>query len=402
MQNIIIDQPYQFVPARHHWLWSRVIQLYLPRYLRREHGVTACRFDGMEKLVQSLDAGHGIVLTPNHCRPCDPMVMATLVGSVGQRVFTMASWHLFMQNRLMRWVLPKAGAFSMYREGLDREAIKFAANVLVEARHPLVLFPEGVISRTNDRLNHLMDGTVLIARTAARQRFAGKSPGKVVIHPVAIRYFYGGDVTRDLVPALEAIEQRLTWRSQTSLTIEERIIKIGHALLSLKEMAFFNESKSGPLYPRLQALINRILAPLEDEWLKGRRPETVVGRVKVLRTAILPELVTGKITEEERSRRWLQLADLYLAQQLNFYPSDYFDDPPTPEQLLETLERFEEDLTDQVRIYRPIHAFARVGEAIEVGPERDRSKDGDKVMLEIQRQLQQMLAESRERRHEFR
>ena len=91
-------------------------------------------------------------------------------------------------------VTRRAGAFSVYREGMDREALKCAVQILVEAKRPLVLFPEGVVSRTNDHVNHLMDGTVFIARNAAKQRLTNGGTGKVVIHPTAIRYFFEGNL----------------------------------------------------------------------------------------------------------------------------------------------------------------------------------------------------------------
>jgi hypothetical protein len=103
--------------------------------------------------------------------------------------------------------------FSVYREGMDRDALKCAIQILVRARRPLVLFPEGVISRSNDRLNHLMDGTAFITRNAAKQRI-GPSEGKVVLHPAAIRYLFLGDVSRTLEPVLDEIERRLSWRSR--------------------------------------------------------------------------------------------------------------------------------------------------------------------------------------------
>ena len=113
-------------------------------------------------------------------------------------------------------------------------------------------------------------------------------------------------------------------------------------------------------------------APLEAEWLKGRRESTTVGRVKKLRSAILPDMVAGTITDAERERRWRQLADLYLAQQISCYPPDYLRSNPTPERLLETVERFEEDLTDTTRIHSPMTATVQVGAAISVSPTRDR------------------------------
>src|SRR5262249_35487445 len=120
----------------------------------------------------------------------------------------------------------------------------------------------------------------------------------------------------------------------------------------------------------------------------------VFARIKALRTAILPDMVEGDIDEPERQRRWQQLADLYLVQQLFHYPADYARSDPTPQRLLETIERFEEDLTDNIRVHGPIHATVTIGEPIEAAPTREGrgSEGGDPLMDQIERQLQAMLA----------
>lgn len=399
MQNIVIDKPYTFVPPCHGNLWPKALSLILPRYLDRAHGVRTVEMRGVENLKRSIDAGHGIMITPNHCRPSDPMVLAHFWRAAGRPFYVMASWHLFEQSRAQTFLLRRAGAFSVYREGMDRDALKCAVQILVDARRPLVLFPEGVISRTNDRLNHLMDGTVFIARNAAKQRAARNPPGKVVIHPTAIRYFFEGDIEKALIPVLENIERRLSWKPQAEKPLVDRIYKVGMALLALKESEYFGRPGSGDLRERLTALIDHLLIPLEREWLKGKRENDVVARVKGLRAAILPELVSGEITEDERARRWRQLADIYLAQQLFFYPPDYFRPEATPEKLMETTERFEEDLTDQVTIHGPLRAAIEVGEAIEVSPTRERGVEADPVMVKIRGELERMLEELKAKRH---
>jgi hypothetical protein len=198
VQNIVVDKPYRFVPPHHGSFWPNVLRWYLPRYLRKHHGLASAEFLGLDRLRASLGAGHGIILAPNHCRPGDPMALGLMGAALSQPLYAMASWHLFAQGRLYAWLLR-------------------------------------------------------------------------------------------------------------------------------------------------------------------------------------------------------QLADLYLAQQLSLYPPDYFSSPPTPEQLLETVERFEEDLTDRVRVYRPLHAVIEVGDAIEVGPTRQRGADGDPVMVQLRAALTTMLAGLKER-----
>lgn len=366
----------------------------LPYYLRRFHGVTRVECRHVERLRASLEAGHGVMLTPNHCRPPDPMVLGVLSYEIGRPLHVMASWHLFMQNALQTFMLPRLGVMSIYREGTDREALKCAMQLTAEARRPLVIFPEGVISRHNDKLNNLMEGTALMARGAAKQRAALTPPGKVVVHPVAIRYFFEGDIRAAVDPVLGNIEHRLSWHSHASLPLEERIAKIGGALLALKEIEYFGAAQNGPLAERVPRLIDRLLTPLEAEWLKGRGEKEIVQRVKLLRIAIVPEMVNGGLSESELNRRWQQLAEIYLAQQLGFYPVGYWSENPTPERLLEAVEKFEEDLTDATRVHTPIRVLVEVGEAIEVSPERARGGDGDPLMGAIKEQLESMLASS--------
>jgi hypothetical protein len=291
-------------------------------------------------------------------------------------------------------VLPHIGAFSVYREGLDREALKTAIGILNEAERPLVLFPEGVVSRTNDRLNNLMEGTAFIAHTAAKQRAAATPAGQVVVHPIIIRYLFRGDLGAALTPVLDEIEARFSWRSSRECRLRERINRVGEALLRLKELEYFGRQQTGEEPERLVRLINFLLQPLEKEWLKGEGDGDVVARVKKLRMAILPDLVSGEIDEAERARRWRELADLYLAQQLSCYPPDYIRSRPTPERLLETVERFEEDLTDRTRIHRPLHAIIEVGEALPVSPVRERGGGPDPLMEKIRRQMEMLLERS--------
>ena len=398
MQNIVIAKTYRFVPPRFSPFWARLIQWYLPTYLRRSFGVTSWQCVGADRLLTSLKAGSSVLLASNHCRPCDPMVLGLLAREIARPFHVMASWHLFMQNRVQTFLLPRIGGFSVYREGLDRESLKCATRILAEGRFPLTLFPEGFVTRNNDRLFNLMDGASFLARAAAKQRAASKSPGKVVVHPVFIRYFFEGDLPATITPVVQKIEARLSWQPQGHLPLRDRIVKAGHAWLALKEIEYLGASQSGGAKERLHRLLDHLLAPLEQEWTAGRSEPDSMIRIKRLRSAILPDMVHGQTTEEENARRWRQLADLYLAQQLHCYSGDYLAEAPTPERLLETVERYEEDLTDATQPHPPIHAVISVGEAIEAAPTRDRSSDHDPIADELRRQLERILEESKARR----
>jgi len=393
MQNVVIEEPYEFVPPVYGRFWPWLIKKYLNRHLRKTFGIQSIECRGLEKLSASLKAGHGILLAPNHCRMSDPLTLNAIAQSLNFNMHAMASWHLFKQDPLMRFVLRRMGAFSVHREGVDRRAINTAVDILVDGKRPLIVFPEGAVSRHNDIIMPMMDGTAFIARTAAKRRRKLDTPGKVVIHPIAIRYFFQGDLMATITPVLEEIESHFSWYPQRDKPLIPRLQQIAQALLSLKEIEYFGFARTGDFYERVDQLIEDELVKLETEWKIKNTGEGVVGRVKNLRTAILPDMVSNNITSEERHRRWKQLTACYYVQQMSHYPRKYVrtTEPNIPEHILETVERFEEDFTDHVSHHGPFHVVLQVGEAIQVDSRRDRSAKSDPVMDGIRAQLTTML-----------
>jgi 1-acyl-sn-glycerol-3-phosphate acyltransferase len=393
VQNIVIDKPYVPVPPNRGRVWPVLLGWYVPRLLRKQYGVVKVECVHADRLTTSIRAGHGIVVAPNHCRDEDPLVLGALSRCAGSPFFLLASWHVFMQGRFKRFLLTRAGAFSIYREGIDRAAINTATEMLETAERPLVIFPEGFIARTNDRLNDLMEGVALIARSAAKKRAKMEPPKKVVVHPVGIRYQFHGDINAAATKVLDEIESRLTWRPHRHLPLLDRIYKVGGALLALKELEYLGQPQTGTIAQRIERLIDSILAPLEETWCEGDHGGSVNARVKRLRSAILPDMIKGDIDDAERDRRWKQLADVYLANELSHYPADYVHSNPTPMRILETIERFEEDLTDKIRVHGHIAATITVGEAIEVSPARQErgAGGGDPLLRAVESQLRSML-----------
>ena len=317
--------------------------------------------------------------------------MGILAREAGLNFFALASWHLFMQSKWQTWLVRWMGAFSIYREGMDRHAMNTAIDILADAQRPLIVFPEGAISRTNDRLTPMMDDVAFMARSAAKKRAKAQSDTKVVIHPVALRYYFTGNIHQTLAPVLDEIETRLSWQVQRHLPLIERITKVGKSLLCLKEIETFGDEQSGSIEIRLDRLIDHLLVPVETRWLSKPHKSYVKERVKRLRSAILPDMVKGDISDADHDSRWRQLAGIYLAQQLSNYPPDYIRSRPTIERLLETVERFEEDLTDAARPHHGLKVVVQVGDAIDVPLQRDRHSNSDPLMSTIEQQLQAML-----------
>lgn len=399
MHKVIIEEPYRFIPPHRGKLWSWVFRtLLLRRFLRSAYGIAGWEVSGLQHLRESLSAGHGVILCPNHSRPSDPMLMGVLVKETPCYVYAMASWHIFKQSRLEAFIANRIGGFSVYREGLDRQALETAVDIVTTAERPLIVFPEGVISRSNDRLLGLMDGVAFIARAAARKRARQAADRRVVIHPVAIRYRLAGDPEATIGPVLSRLEQRTFWKSHEHLPTRARIAQLGQALLAAREIECLGQPQTGPLFRRMQHLIDSVLHPQEEEWLSRRRYGDVISRVKDLRTAMLPALLQGNLSPEERQRRWRQLTDSYYLQCLSLYPPGYLDDgvcgTVTPERVVETVHRLEEDMTDQVTLRPEWHVHLQVGEPLPVEHSGRQPRQADPLMLTLRQNMLNLLGVS--------
>ena len=324
MHRVVIDEPYEFVPPVYSEFWPWMLRFYLRRYLRTGYGVHSVECRNVERLRASLAAGHSILLAPNHCRMADPMVLGILGMEADCHLFAMASWHVFKQSPFQTFMTRRMGAFSVLREGNDRQALDTAIDILVARQRPLIVFPEGAITRHNDVIEEMMDGPSFLARQAAKRLKKEGKPGGVVIHPVATRYAFQGDLAAAVEPDLDALETFLSWRPQKHLSLVERIGKIGQALLSLKEIEFLGVTKGGNLYERADRLIEEVLSQMEARWHLTDSSGNPTNRVKRLRTAILPDMIAGNITPEDRERRCarsggglLRAADLPLSARLH-------------------------------------------------------------------------------------
>lgn len=397
MTNLLhTESRYQFVPPHKGNFWPRALSWLVPGHLRRVYGVEQVHVGAIDRIVALQREGHGILLAPNHCRMSDALVLQALSAELGQPFHVMASSHLFRGSRLQSFLLRCMGAFSIYREGIDRAAVDQAVDILATASRPLVIFPEGALSQANDRLNALQEGVSFIARTAAARcrRQQQGSERHVYVVPIGIRYVFDGDLESTADMMLSSIERRLSWSPLTGLPLTERIVRVGGALLALKELEYLGTAQSGSLAERLQRLIDHLLVPAEVEWLKAPRSGSVIARVRDLRRAVLPEMIDGDLSAAELERRWTQLSQAELAQSLSLYPPDYIASNPTVDRIVETIERFNEHLNGKDIHLGPRRAFIEVGDPIVASATRDRGADVDPLLAALDSQLKGLLQQT--------
>ena len=186
----------------------------------------------------------------------------------------------------------------------------------------------------------------------------------------------------------------MSWAPQSELPLVDRIVKVGDALLKVKEMQYGCEVSEGTsLRQRQTNMVEHLLQPLEQEWLGEVQQGGIQIRIKNLRVKIFPDMIGDRLELAERKRRWDHLERTYLAQQVDCYPEQYLAENPSVDRILETVEKFEEDFTDKCRVHGHLKAITVVGDPIEVSPKRVRGASADPLMEQIRECLEAMLLE---------
>ena len=365
----LIDQfPYRFYrPKFGRFWWHAGRPFNRSRLLRREHMVVDLDVQGLEHVRPLLGRGDGILIAPNHPDRADPGTFFEASHRLGRQFAYLAGYQLF--QGLARHVLPRIGVFPIDREGTDLRAFKAGVEILVQARYPLVIFPEGEIYHTCDRLTPIREGAAAFASTASR-RLADR--GKTVwIVPAAVKYRFleSTDPLPALVEVMGRLEVRFSWWPRTDLTIVDRIYAYAEGLLALKELELLGSARAGPIKERIATLRDSILDRIEDKHVGKRRVDTVPVRIKELRRVCLEALTRPGLTTDQVEGLRRDLNDIFVALQLFSYPGDYVRAEPTLERIAETLLKFEQDLLgNEAAVPRgPRRAIIRFGEPIDVG-----------------------------------
>ena len=259
-----LGRKYRFVPPLFGTLVPRLLQSILPWYLNRKYGITQWEVRGAEKLRASIDAGHGVLIAPNHSKDSDSVAVGLISIPSGSSLHIMAGWHVLLESRFQAWVIRHSGGFSVSREGADRQAVRTAIDLVARASRPLVIFAEGYVTRTTDQLETLQEGVGLIARKAAARR-AKEVGGQVMIHPVIFKYQFNGDLSAAARPMLADLEEHFGLAQNNSPLIK-RLERARETYVATLEHKVLDAEQTGSLSNRIPRLIEALLAPLEQEW----------------------------------------------------------------------------------------------------------------------------------------
>ena len=115
------------------WTWPHY---WLGAWLAR----TICRLAGGYSVhgVENIPRSGGAVICPNHVSYLDPPAVG---AALPRRTYYMAKQELF-RLPVLGWLIRKCYAFPVDREGSDRQAVRYAIDLLKQGEF-LIVFPEG-------------------------------------------------------------------------------------------------------------------------------------------------------------------------------------------------------------------------------------------------------------------
>lgn len=334
--------------------WVRATRRIRWKQLHQSQNIEAIDVKGGEILSELVNAGKGVLITPNHSAHYDSNALYSVADGMNQPLYFMTAWQAFaMSSGFERWAMQHLGCFSIDRESTDRQAFKQAIDILQNKSEPLVIFPEGDIYHMTDVVLPFREGAAAIALSAAR-----RCEREIVVLPVGMKFWYTADPTDELMALMDELEKRVFLRPSRDLNLKPRILRLAEAMLALKEVDYLGQTSSGNLGDRIVGLQNAVLAQLEDHHKTGEETSTPPERVKALRQLIISkkEGRAGPLIEDEMSSgekdRYLRslehdMDDVFFAMQLYSYAGDYLSGSPSIERVAETLDKFEEDILER-------------------------------------------------------
>ncbi len=345
---------------------------------------------GAEHVHGLLREKAGVLITPNHSSHADAIALYSASDQLDSPFYVMAAWqNLHYCHWIKRVILRHHGVFSVDREGADLAAVRQARSVLEKERHPLVIFPEGEVYHTNERVTPFRDGPGAIALMAAR-----KADRAVYCVPCALRYEYLQDPTPELLSLMDELETAVHWRPRPHLDLAERVYQLAEAILALKEIEFCGRTFEGRVPQRIAQLIEAVLQPIESRYEIDSGGLTVPERVKAVRRHAIKKL--EELADDDPARQaWINdLDDVFLVIQAFSYPGDYVTEKPSVERIAETLDKLEEDLLrESATIRGQRRATIIFGKPIQAPSQKRGGLSGEELTDQLEGEVQRLLDE---------
>ena len=363
------DNPYRYFPPKPNRLIAWLGEQWNGR----------CHLPGTRHLISKVEvenAGpvldiqrqHGarVLLLPNHSTHSAPQIMVETCRQIGVWSFFMAAYDVFERDSKVAWMMQRMGAFSVNRDGSDRQSLKDAIETVIDGRYALTVFPEGNVYLMNDRVTPFLDGPAYIAMKAQQEM---KESGRIFAVPVSIKVTHVTDARHTVEQMLLDMAQKLGVEFDDE-AIVDKVHKVGIAMVqrNLKMRGFLPPN---PDYSDLPGLLRQsaelILTRLEEKiGVEPRKPDDVMDRFRGGRREI-HKVRADPEREIDHAVAAIWADEAIVAFRILSYAGNYLSVKPTLDRVGETVEKLQEDMYGKgVPPYAKRTAYVRFGDPIDV------------------------------------
>lgn len=355
------DQPYRYFPPKYSRFWASLLLLHNRRvHLPKTQRIESVDIVGHKEMLAHVRPGDRLIFLPNHSTHADAAIFLEALSQIGQRCLMMAAYDVFLRGRIHRFTMQRMGAFAVDRDGSCPRPMKQALATLEHGRFGLIVFPEGNVFLTNDRVTPFMDGAAFIGLQAQKALLkaaedpkknpgggnsGGSGGGRILAVPVSIKATH-------LTNARMKITQRFKPLADQLGVTEDFHADPIKAVYAAAEVALHRNLKQRgldvPDAPNLGTLIEQASANVLDRLeakleLSPKPGSTQLDRVRAARRIIHEVRIDpGRAVDHAAAATWADEA--MLAFRIASYPMGYAAEKPTIDRIAETVEKLEEDL----------------------------------------------------------
>ncbi|OPY82047.1 MAG: Acyltransferase [Syntrophorhabdus sp. PtaU1.Bin153] len=345
-------------------------------------------FDRLRRLK-----GKRVILTPNHAEATEPYVMFQLSKLLGEEFNYLTAREVFDAYFPAGRLLQAMGAYSVIRGMPDKNVLRTTTEILVEGKHWLVIFPEGVAVGLSDNLMPFQPGIGQFAFRAYED--LARKDGDVHLYfvPMAIKMIYLHPMGNAIDRALQHLEEKLlSSGTGRGTTPQERLLRIGEALLdSTEKMYGVQQSADTGLSDRINYMKELIISRTAQALDIQERPGQILpDRIRDLINA-LDQIIYRKASEQSdneqlqrQKRSDAQMLRERLETAINFMALDewYLDQPMTTERFMDIIGLMEREVFGTRRFWGLRKAVVRVGEPLDLKDYADRYRKNKKSALQ--------------------
>lgn len=398
----------RFRPPKNNGVFIRFVQhVILPIIMPINTGIRKVEIgqEDMQKLRGLRN--RRVILTPNHSEGNEPYVLFHLSRMLGDQFCYLTAREVFERYFPAGRLLQAVGCYSVIRGAPDRNAFRTTRDLLIDGKHWVVAFPEGIAAGMGDVVMPFEEGVAQIAFSACEDLRRNKGPEPVFFLPLAIKPVCTETMDGTIDKALTRLEQAVLKADHGGdHDFPLRLVRLGAAVFAANEQAFGLKTPEGvPLSERFIALKRAMLSRIGGAvGLPPRPGQTDSDYIRDLFNTIdrIVYRGTGENEYQEKLFKELRLSSkpLYhiLLRVFQFVAFDtrYFDENRTVERFLDVLGLLEHEVFGRRRFYGPRTALVRVGEPVNLTDWLEHYR-GDKkriigeVTARLQSSVQEML-----------